>query len=227
MSYQQLRFVWLTIKLLDGGLLSQIFLLIWEQCLTQKVGFFGWLLLHRRSATKTFMLQWGCNQISDNTCPRCEWPEDIDHILIHCEDSISVWNSFFSWLGILLTVPSTSYSFLLHWRSSFKPGPFREFGTSLLLITSWLLWKRRNQFIFQKTWAADDLMLQSVHLCWFIFNCNRRPVCFLVSNHFINLSMLVNNSQWFSTWKPPSYYINKTTPCGRTFPFLKAYFLKK
>jgi hypothetical protein len=49
-------------------------------------------------------------------CKRSE--ESVDHLLLHCEIAMALWNTFFSCIGLAWVMPRQVVDFFVCWRGS-------------------------------------------------------------------------------------------------------------
>ena len=126
--------------------------------------FFVWLALHDRCWTAARRKR---HNLQDNdTCGAClQLPETISHILIGCIYAREVWSTLFRrwhWLGLSAGL-SDDREFYDWWNWSRKqvPGLNRKAFDTLVVLTFWMLWKERNNRIFQNSnLQASDLVLR-------------------------------------------------------------------
>ena len=125
---------------------------------------FVWLALHDRCWTAARRKR---HNLQDNdTCGAClQLPETISHILIGCIYAREVWSTLFRrwhWLGLSAGL-SDDREFYDWWNWSRKqvPGLNRRAFDTLVVLTFWMLWKERNNRIFQNSnLQASDLVLR-------------------------------------------------------------------
>lgn len=109
---------------------------IWHAMMLPRIIFFGWLSFQRWLPTLEFLINRGCNSISDNICPFCSQVEIIDHTLIFCRQSWMVWCRAFKRFTTQATLLARIYDFLQLWRSYLMHGLQRDFATSIWFSTA-------------------------------------------------------------------------------------------
>jgi len=96
-------------------------------------------------------------------CVLCsQLSETIDHLLICCPFSREIWFKVLQWMGWEDFAPSTHFDSLADWWVFARKGISKEGRRcfdSLLVLTCWLLWKERNNRIFdRRVQTIDDVL---------------------------------------------------------------------
>lgn len=88
----------------------------------------------------------------------------MQHILIGCPLSRTVWHDVYSALRLTTTMPRPDEAFFDWWSSSVKGAqPSMRKGTaSLGIIVAWSLWKHRNACTFDSVHPSAALVIQTV-----------------------------------------------------------------
>lgn len=133
-------------------------------------------MLHRRLASKSFLVRRRILNENQHDCPFCSHVEDLEHAIFHCSESRSIWIHLFSWVEISLTMPLNAVDFFNLWRGFFCPGVYRDFATTIWLFICWTLWMRINEKIFQGADPRPFSLHSAIYQTWFLFNCNNRLV---------------------------------------------------
>ena len=133
-----------------------------------KCKIFIWLVIHDRCWTAARRKKHGLQD--DDTCVLCaQMSETIDHLLIACPFTREVWFRLLRRLGWETLAPdSQSTSFVRWWFGARKqiPKDNRRCLDTLITLTSWLLWKERNDRTFNRrvrtiddvlTWVYDEI----------------------------------------------------------------------
>ena len=102
----------------------------------------------------------------DDSCVHCaQLPETIDHLLTNCPFSREVWFKVLRKVGWERVMPNThTYSLASWWSEARKQLPKvdgRDFD-SLVILVSWLLWKKRNNKTFDRRVRMVDEVVLSV-----------------------------------------------------------------
>jgi len=128
--------------------------------------FFVWLVLHDRCWTNARRKRH--NLQDDDSCGACfQLSETISHILVGCVYAREVWSNLlrrWNWLRLAVGL-STHLEFTDWWSWSRKQvyGDDRKAFDTLLVLVVWLLWKERNNRIFQNSnMLASDLVLRII-----------------------------------------------------------------
>ncbi|TVU48014.1 hypothetical protein EJB05_07633, partial [Eragrostis curvula] len=114
---------------------------VWKNCTPPRAQFFFWLLVQERIKCRTTLQT--KHVVQSATCELCDATEETaDHLIFHCPTAAAFWSA----LGFTIT-SCTSVRAL--WELS-RPSsvPPRHYNTFLHLCC-WMVWKHRNEFIFQ------------------------------------------------------------------------------
>jgi len=126
-----------------------------------KCKFFIWFVLHDRCWTATRRKKHGLQD--DDTCVMCyQASETVDHLLTACPFTREVWFRMLRTLGWETLAPDTQSTFLVPWWSAARKQiskDNRRCLDTLVILTSWLLWKERNHRTFdQRVRTVDDVL---------------------------------------------------------------------
>lgn len=115
-----------------------------------KCKFFIWLALH--DCCWTAQRRKKRNLQNDDLCALCDQEsESIDHLLVSCVFARQIWSTLLQKLGWAIVVPSTvDLSLADWWVSAHKrfTKAARKCFDSMVVLTSWCLWKERNRRTF-------------------------------------------------------------------------------
>ena len=101
-----------------------------------------------------------------NRCYLClSKEESIDHILLHCVLTRSLWNFLFSLFGVLWVLPYSIREALLGWLGPYVGKEMKKVWFSDSLCLFWIVWKERNNKAFENEGY-------SVQGCKLFFLCN-------------------------------------------------------
>jgi hypothetical protein len=126
--------------------------------------FFVWLVLHDRRWTAARRKRH--NLQDDDSCGAClQLPETISHILVGCVFAREVWSNLlrrWNWLRLAASLsPFLEFTDWWMWSRKQVHGDDRKAFDTLVVLVVWLLWKERNNRIFQNTnLLASDLVLR-------------------------------------------------------------------
>ena len=75
--------------------------------------------------------------------------ETIDHLLLHCSKSRTLWELLFTLVRVSWVVPSSIREMLLSWHGSFVGKKRRKVWRVAPLHIFWTVWKTRNRLAFK------------------------------------------------------------------------------
>ena len=78
--------------------------------------------------------------------------DDAQHLFIGCAISNIIWSNVLTWANVQTLTPTTSISLQNWWQEARKTimGKKQKKFDSIVMLTSWSLWKERNR-VFEKT----------------------------------------------------------------------------
>lgn len=90
--------------------------------------------------------------------------ETIDHIIVGCAVTGQIWVRFLRQVGFR-EVPVGRTTLQDHWITArnLEPKHRRKELDSYIILVAWMIWKERNQRIFEKVAASIDQVLASIH----------------------------------------------------------------
>lgn len=136
---------------------------IWEARVEGKHRFFAWLLVQERilTADKLLVRNWPCNPI----CPLCDQhQESALHLCLNCVYSREVWFLVQNWTEGLVSVPNSETSVEEWWNRALagQAKEQRRRKASIMIYTTWNIWKERNRRVFQQTTAMPTRILSLI-----------------------------------------------------------------
>jgi len=149
-----------------------------------KCKFFIWLVIHDRCWTAARRKKHGLQD--DDSCALCaQMPETVDHLLIACPFTREVWFRLlrrFDWVSL---APNAQSTFFVSWWSTARKQlskDNRRCLDTLVILTSWLLWKEKNDRTFDRQVRTVHDVLARVYneiVDWFQagFRCLESVVC--------------------------------------------------
>ena len=145
-----------------GAVCDNLVCKAWMNLAPPKVEFFMWLALLGRLNTKEMLWKKGLlqqHQLSCSLCLQQSVIEDIDHILVSCPISWSIWYVVAKELGQTLTEPETFRQHFEVWMSrQWRNKIMKKIWCSTFFAIAWTLWTARNELLFQqKTFDAVGL----------------------------------------------------------------------
>jgi hypothetical protein len=123
---------------------------VWANWAPPKCNTFAWLILQNRMWMADRLIRRGWP--NRGPCQLCK-PETAAHLILKCRFSIRVWNGLKECLGLVDfdTDLWANFDSLEEWWCSISGvnGRRRKGLTSFLLLTTWELWKERNERVFR------------------------------------------------------------------------------
>ena len=124
--------------------------LIWKSWAPKKCQFFIWLAVHKRSWTADRLARRGLAH--PTCCVLCDQvEEDIQHIIIGCVFAKQVWFQMLSKVGLSVLAPQAADTSFEDWWikvDKLAPTVFRKGINSLIILGAWMIWKQRNDCVF-------------------------------------------------------------------------------
>ncbi|CAN6171901.1 unnamed protein product [Urochloa humidicola] len=138
---------------------------IWTAKTEGKHRFFTWLLVQQKilTADKLIARHWPCDPI----CTLCDQEQETAaHICLHCVYAQQVWVLVAKWTDNLVQVPPRTGSVEDWWNSSLcgLPKKTKQQRATIMMYTTWNIWKERNRRIFEQVAASPQRMLASIKL---------------------------------------------------------------
>jgi len=152
----------------DVGLLD----LVWHNQVPLKVSIFGWRLLQDRLPTKNNLVRRGLISVADATCVAgCDNNETMSHLFVHCDNYGALWRHIRLWIGVLGVEPyglSEHFHQFIH--STGLSRKRRSFLQLVWLLCVWVVWKDRNDRIFNNIHTTLEQLLEKVkyHSLWWL-----------------------------------------------------------
>jgi hypothetical protein len=152
-----------------GNIEKRVFHQLWRSPAPSKLIAFSWQLTHNRIPTRDNLVSRGIIKGVDSTgCVFCSNViETSCHLFLHCQFASAVWIAIFKWLGIIIIMPP-SIPILFEYMSSFAKSKKDRNGLMLVWHTTlWLIWKARNDVIFNNlVKAAPECVEEIKVLSW-------------------------------------------------------------
>jgi hypothetical protein len=152
--------------LCHGRVRSAIATPIWRSLAPLKCKNFSWLASRQKLWTSDRRARHGLQDHSE-PCFTCLPEEDnVDDILAQCVFAREVWFGSLQQAGLQIAAPHPDSSFLSWWletRDIVHHTSRQKFDT-LMILTSWMLWKQRNARVFQNEREQCDAMQLIQHI---------------------------------------------------------------
>ncbi|CAN1816105.1 hypothetical protein LINPERHAP1_LOCUS27662 [Linum perenne] len=120
---------------------------IWCSTVPSKIICFCWRVYFKKIATIDNLQRKGLQLV--NRCALClSHLESVDHIFLHCDYSIRIWNQLSSTLSIYGPKPVSTTDLITAWKGMNCAVTFAPAIKVMLHAFFWLIWKERNDRIF-------------------------------------------------------------------------------
>lgn len=133
----------------------------WQSRAPLRCKLFSWLTLRNRCWTSDRLATRGLPH--QQACPMCDQAEEsMDHLLVRCPFARSVWFEVFEACGAPDWMP-THDQVLLTWCTNLSPATtLRKDLNSIVMLTMWLLWKHRNDVVFEGASPSAKMVLSRI-----------------------------------------------------------------
>ena len=100
----------------------------------------------------------------------CGHQETTNHLFLDCNIFSSLWYQVWQWLGISLMMPSDLRHHYYHFTNMAGPPRVTHLFLRIIWFASvWVLWKERNNRVFQYAVYSSTGMLEKVKLYSFLW----------------------------------------------------------
>ena len=137
--------------------------LIWKNWAPPRVKFFHWLASQDRCWTADRLARRGLQH--QPRCPLCDQaPETMRHLLLECPFARQTWHEILSWLRMTTAGPSHEDSLMDWWLQARQNTPtlMRKGLASIALLTPWMIWKQRNECIFEGAQPLVQVLVSKI-----------------------------------------------------------------
>ncbi|KAK2426239.1 hypothetical protein P8452_40952 [Trifolium repens] len=154
----------------------------WKTAVPSKVCALAWQLLLNKIPTRENLFRRGVLHDDEISCPLCnETVESTRHLFLHCPFASAVWYSLNRWLGVVVVPP---FEMVQAYEQLVARGPNRKIRkgfSGVWLAFVWVIWKTRNDQIFNNKVgnveeALDSIQRLSWH--WFLNKVASNPCLF-------------------------------------------------
>jgi len=138
--------------MLGGAGVDSLVCTVWRNVAPPKVELMVWLALLEKLNTKDLLVRKGLFPSQVNLCSFCDrQQEDIDHLLLSCQFSWSIWCSIASDFEVQLARQHSFRHFYEVWMSWRSHNPIRKKLFMLAFFAvAWCLWTQRNKIVFEQ-----------------------------------------------------------------------------
>lgn len=135
----------------------------WRTWAPLHIRFFIWLADLDRCWTTTRLERHGLPHHDE--CLLCDQAaETMQHLLIRCPFSRSIWHELLAWCQTPVDLPLTSSTLVEWWAvaTTTVPSAMRKGLSSIILLAAWHIWKLRNSCVFDSAQPSCWELLQSI-----------------------------------------------------------------
>ena len=144
---------------------------VWHRYIPVKVSLLVWRLLRNRLPTKDNLMRQSILHVNDSVCATgCGITEIATHLSLDCEMSYGLWLHVWNWVGLSVVPPGqihdhfTQFSFMAG-----MPRGAHLFFKVILFASVWVIWKERNNRIFNNTVTTPLALIEKVKLYSFLW----------------------------------------------------------
>lgn len=125
---------------------------VWHKHIPLKVSLFGWRLLRNRLSIKDNLIWCRVITVENNLCAAgCGFSETANHIFLGCVTFGRVWPLVWQWLQLSLVIPCVLRDHFFQFSHMVAmPRSSHSFFKIIWLASAWVIWKERNNWIFQQ-----------------------------------------------------------------------------
>ena len=160
------NFITTTGTTVDRNLVDEV----WHRLIPLKVSLFVWRLLHDRLPTKDNLARRGSIPATDTACSSsCGNLETSKHLFLDCATLSSLWSLVLHWLGISSVLGGElRHHFLQFTHMASLPRFIHSHLRVIWFASVWVIWKERNNRVFNNVVSAPSILLEKVKLISFL-----------------------------------------------------------
>jgi hypothetical protein len=150
---------------------------IWNQLIPSNMSTLAWRMFHKRLPTKENLVRRGISLNSSILCVGgCGNPETEDHVFFNCPMLGSIWRKIVNWLGVHLVFPEGGHDHLSLLKNLVPcNNKTRDRVGVIWFTTIYLIWKTRNDMIFNQTGYDWEKLFEEVKiLSWRIIKARSK-----------------------------------------------------
>jgi hypothetical protein len=139
---------------------------VWHRFIPSKVSLFVWRLLRDRLPTKDNLARLRSIPATDTACSTsCGNLETSKHLFLDCATFSSLWPLVLHWLGISVVLGGElRHHFLQFIHMAGLPRFIHSHLRVILFASVWVIWKERNNRVFNNAVSAPSILLEKVKL---------------------------------------------------------------
>jgi len=144
---------------------------VWHKHIPSKVSLFAWRLFRNRLPTKDNLVHRRVIQPDNAACAsECGHPETAKHMFLDCNIFSYLWSHVWHWLDISSVSPGNlRHHFQQFTNMAGLPRATHLFLRIIWFATIWVLWKERNNHVFQNTVCSYSVLIEKVKLNSFVW----------------------------------------------------------
>jgi hypothetical protein len=151
---------------------------VWHKLIPSKVSLFVWRLLHDRLPTKDNLARRRVIQAADTACTAsCGNLETAKHLFLGCDIHSSLWLLVLHWLGIsAVLLGELRQHFMQFIHMAGLPRFSFLFLRVIWFASVWVIWKERNNRVFNNASSSPSVLLEKVKLNSFLWLKSKQAV---------------------------------------------------
>ena len=134
---------------------------IWKSGVPSKVVAFSWKLLLDRIPTRVNLEVRNC--LPPDGGSNCIWCANVRessvHLFLHCDKAREIWLNLMRWTNRLFLIPPNLF---IHWECWSDGGFHKKVRRGWRMITIWVIWKARNDCIFNNVVKGVDVLVEEI-----------------------------------------------------------------
>ena len=144
---------------------------VWQKNIPSKVSLFVWRLLRNKLSTKDNLMQRHVLHQTHMACiSGCGALETATHLFLHCDIFGSLWSHVWCWLQISLVLPADIRQIFIQFTYMAGLPRFTHSFLKIIRFASiWVLWKERNNRVFQNLVSDPSTLVEKVKMHSFLW----------------------------------------------------------
>jgi hypothetical protein len=121
----------------------------------------GYIIRNWKTSTPWVQTQWKYQKYGGSSALNCDFCSDGEetsaHIFLHCKVVMKVWEKVFQWLNFNFLIPNNLFVHFECWSVEVQSKKLRKGYQSIWHAFMWVIWKMRNDRIFNdRNKGVDD-----------------------------------------------------------------------
>jgi hypothetical protein len=166
----------------------RVFSKIWKSGAPSKVTAFSWKLLLNRIPTKSNL---SVRQVlapdTSLDCVMCLGElESANHMFLHCQFAMKVWENVMRWLGFHFMIPPNLFILWENWDGVSGVKKMCNGFRMIWHAVVWSLWRARNDRIFNNKIGEVDALVEDIKVLSWRWHLDRSnsPACMFYEWHW-------------------------------------------